>query len=62
MARGGTVAAYGAAILAFGYAAVRHAGLWDLWFLVWGILLAVATVGSGRLSRGRSGIRRARSR
>jgi Protein of unknown function (DUF3995) len=39
-----------------------HAGVWDLWFLVWGILLAVATVSYGRLSRGRSGIRRARSR
>jgi len=22
-----------------------HAGVWDLWFLVWGILLALATVG-----------------
>lgn len=44
-------------------AALRwHAGVWDLWFLVWGILLAVATVSYGRLSRGRSGIRRARSR
>lgn len=133
MARGGTVAAYGAAILAFGYAAVSlywsaggqgllaldlvrpwgrvlpriwllivagaasavlvvygalnvlagvlvltdvyhpsgpvdrtalrwHAGVWDLWFLVWGVLLAVATASYGRLSRDRSGIRRARSR
>ncbi len=23
-----------------------HAGVWDLWFLVWGILLALATIGS----------------
>jgi hypothetical protein len=23
-----------------------HAGVWDLWFLVWGILLAIATVAS----------------
>jgi hypothetical protein len=32
-----------------------HAGVWDLWFLVWGILLAVAAVGYGRrtASRGR---------
>ena len=22
-----------------------HAGVWDLWFLVWGILLALATIG-----------------
>ena len=28
-------------------AALRwHAGVWDLWFLVWGILLALATIGS----------------
>jgi uncharacterized protein DUF3995 len=27
-------------------AALRwHAGVWDLWFLVWGILLALATIG-----------------
>ena len=25
-----------------------HVGVWDLWFLVWGILLALATVGSWR--------------
>ena len=25
-----------------------HVGLWDLWFLVWGILLALATVGYWR--------------
>ncbi len=25
-----------------------HAGVWDLWFLVWGILLALATVGYWR--------------
>jgi hypothetical protein len=30
-------------------AALRwHVGVWDLWFLVWGILLAVATVGYQR--------------
>src|SRR5215469_9021687 len=30
-------------------AALRwHVGVWDLWFLVWGILLAVATVGYWR--------------
>ena len=23
-----------------------HAGVWDLWFLVWGIVLALATIGS----------------
>jgi Protein of unknown function (DUF3995) len=44
-----------------------HTGVWDLWFLVWGILLAVATVSYWRanrssLSRGRSGLRPARSR
>jgi len=26
----------------------RHAGVWDMWFLVWGILLALATVGYWR--------------
>jgi uncharacterized membrane protein len=25
-----------------------HVGVWDLWFLVWGILLALATVGYRR--------------
>src|SRR5258708_19021636 len=25
-----------------------HVGVWDLWFLVWGILLGLATVGYGR--------------
>ena len=25
-----------------------HAGVWDLWFLVWGILLALATAGYGQ--------------
>lgn len=30
-----------------------HAGVWDLWFLVWGILLALATVGSWRRTAGR---------
>jgi hypothetical protein len=43
-----------------------HAGVWDLWFLVWGILLTVATISYWRaadgLSRGRSGTRPARSR
>src|SRR5215831_7842697 len=30
-------------------AALRwHAGVWDLWFLVWGILLALATIGYRR--------------
>jgi len=30
-------------------AALRwHVGVWDLWFLVWGILLALATVGYWR--------------
>jgi len=30
-------------------AALRwHVGVWDLWFLVWGVLLAVATVGYWR--------------
>jgi len=30
-------------------AALRwHAGVWDMWFLVWGILLALATVGYWR--------------
>lgn len=28
-----------------------HVGVWDLWFLVWGILLALATVGYWRRSR-----------
>ena len=36
-----------------------HVGVWDLWFLVWGILLALATVGYWRQwSYGRSGRRR----
>ena len=30
-----------------------HAGVWDLWFLVWGILLAVATVSSWRQNTSR---------
>ncbi len=25
-----------------------HAGVWDLWFLVWGVLLALATAGYRR--------------
>jgi len=28
-----------------------HAGVWDLWFLVWGILLALATAGYWRRTR-----------
>ena len=28
-----------------------HAGVWDLWFLVWGVLLAVATVSYWRATR-----------
>lgn len=39
-----------------------HAGVWDLWFLVWGVLLTVATISYWRASRGRSGTRPARSR
>jgi len=36
-------------------AALRwHAGVWDLWFLVWGILLALATVGYWRRTAHRS--------
>jgi hypothetical protein len=30
-----------------------HAGVWDLWFLVWGILLAVATVSYRRQNTSR---------
>ena len=30
-----------------------HAGVWDLWFLVWGILLAVATVSYWRQNTSR---------
>jgi hypothetical protein len=30
-----------------------HAGVWDLWFLVWGILLAVATVSYWRRNMSR---------
>jgi len=29
-----------------------HVGVWDLWFLVWGILLALATVGYWRTVTG----------
>jgi hypothetical protein len=39
-----------------------HAGLWDLWFLVWGILLAVATIGYWRRTAHRSATSPARSR
>lgn len=31
-----------------------HVGVWDLWFLVWGILLAVATVSYQRRTTSRS--------
>ena len=31
-----------------------HAGVWDLWFLVWGILLALATIGYWRRTTHRS--------
>jgi hypothetical protein len=31
-----------------------HAGVWDLWFLVWGILLALATVGYWRRTGNRT--------
>jgi hypothetical protein len=29
-----------------------HVGLWDLWFLVWGILLALAAIGYRRAATG----------
>jgi hypothetical protein len=32
-----------------------HVGLWDLWFLVWGLLLAVATAGYRRRTAHRRG-------
>ena len=38
-----------------------HAGVWDLWFLVWGILLALATVGYWRRTAHRSATSPARS-
>jgi len=31
-----------------------HAGVWDLWFLVWGILLALATVSYWRRTKGQA--------
>jgi hypothetical protein len=31
-----------------------HVGVWDLWFLVWGILLALATVGYARRTASRT--------
>jgi hypothetical protein len=31
-----------------------YAGVWDLWFLVWGILLALATVGYARRTASRT--------
>jgi len=34
-----------------------HVAVWDLWFLVWGILLALATVGYWRLLRARGKVR-----
>ena len=39
-----------------------HVGVWDLWFLVWGILLALATVGYWRRTAHRSPASPARSR
>jgi len=37
-------------------AALRwHVGVWDLWFLVWGILLALATAGYWRRTAARAG-------
>jgi hypothetical protein len=32
-----------------------HVGVWDLWFLVWGILLTLATVGYPRRTANRTG-------
>jgi uncharacterized membrane protein len=44
-------------------AALRwHVGVWDLWFLVWGILLAVATIGYWRRTAHRRATSSARSR
>ena len=34
-----------------------HVGVWDLWFLVWGILLALATVGYWRRTSTRARVR-----
>src|SRR5215510_11416142 len=31
-----------------------HVGVWDLWFLVWGILLALATIGYARRTANRT--------
>ena len=37
------------------YAALRwHVGVWDLWFLAWGILLALATIGYARRTLNRT--------
>ena len=38
-----------------------HAGVWDLWFLVWGILLALATIGYRQRTAHRSAAAPARS-
>ena len=38
-----------------------HAGVWDLWFLVWGILLALATIGYWQRTAHRSATAPARS-
>src|SRR5215471_13329997 len=38
-----------------------HVGVWDLWFLVWGILLALATIGYWRRPAHRSATSPARS-
>ena len=43
-------------------AALRwHVGVWDLWFLVWGILLALATIGYRQRTAHRSAAAPARS-
>jgi len=39
-----------------------HVAVWDLWFLVWGILLAMATLGYWRRTADRSATSPARSR
>src|SRR5215472_7670821 len=43
-------------------AALRwHVGVWDLWFLIWGILLALATIGYRRRTAHRHNRRNARA-
>src|SRR5215471_7451492 len=39
-----------------------HVGVWDLWFLIWGILLALATIGYWRRTAHRSAASQTRSR